>query len=75
MTKETCFANRRGRCTVLNVNGCKDTECSFYKTEEQLKEDRLKALKRIRSLDQYTRMNIIETYYKGNKKVLEEELL
>lgn len=75
MTKETCFANRRGRCTVLNVNACKDTECSFYKTEGQLKEDRLKALKRIRSLDQYTRMNIIETYYKGNKKVLEEELL
>jgi hypothetical protein len=75
MTKETCFGNRRGRCTVLNVNGCKDTECSFYKTEAKLKEDRLKALKRIRSLDQYTRMNIIETYYKGNKKVLEEELL
>ena len=75
MTKETCFANRRGRCTVLNVNGCKDTECSFYKTDGQLKEDRLKALKRIRSLDQSTRMNIIETYYKGNKKVLEEELL
>ena len=75
MRKETCFANRRGRCTILNVNGCKDTKCSFYKTEAQLKEDRLKALKRIRSLDQYTRMNIIETYYKGNKKVLEEELL
>ena len=45
MTKETCFANRRGRCTILNVNACKDTECSFYKTEAKLKEDRLKALR------------------------------
>lgn len=66
MSDVECFALRRGRCSVLNVKKCNDSDCSFFKTEAQLKEDRKKALKHISSLDEVTQRHIAESYY-GNK--------
>jgi hypothetical protein len=65
-----CFALRKGRCTALNVKKCEGSSCSFYKTEEQYKEGREKAIKRINSLDQVTKGHILETYYGGKLEVI-----
>lgn len=69
--EKTCFANRRGRCKILNVANCEGTSCSFFKTEAQFEEGRKKALMRIASLDEVTKRNIIDTYYGGKMSVLD----
>ena len=45
MMKTDCFAYKMGKCTVLTENVCSKTECSFYKTPEQLRSDVIKAEK------------------------------
>ena len=61
MTK--CFADintgSKG-CRALKIKKC--TRCNFYKTEEQAKKDREKALKRLKKLDKPTRLAIAEKY-------------
>lgn len=58
-----CFADvgagRKG-CSVLNKKDC--FRCKFFKTEEQAKKDREKALKRLKKLDKPTRLAIAEKY-------------
>ncbi|SHH58940.1 hypothetical protein SAMN02745207_01623 [Clostridium grantii DSM 8605] len=60
-----CFAIRKGRCTVLNVQKCVGSKCSFCKTRTQFQQDREKALKRISTFDGVTIRHISETYYDG----------
>ncbi len=40
--KTDCFAYRRGECSVLYEMVCENKNCSFYKTCEQYKHDKLK---------------------------------
>lgn len=62
----SCFASRKGKCSVLNVSKCDGSSCGFYKTEEQIQQERKLTFKRIKSLDKGTQMHIAESYY-GNK--------
>lgn len=64
---EDCFAYKNGKCTALKVKDCE--ACNFYKTKEQSKIDREKAMKRILSLDKGVVELINETYYKGKLEV------
>jgi hypothetical protein len=68
---DDCFAYRRNSCTALKVKKCEG--CSFYKTKEQFKQDQLKALKRIYTLDIDKQKHISETYYGGKLEVLDDE--
>lgn len=61
-----CFALRKGKCSILNVEKCESSGCSFYKTEVEVKEGRENAMARIRSLDKVTQNSISESYY-GSK--------
>lgn len=65
-TSTGCFASRKGKCSVLNVSKCEGSSCGFYKTEEQIQQERKLTFKRIKSLDRGTQMHIAESYY-GNK--------
>ncbi|MBE7036006.1 MAG: hypothetical protein E7403_01780 [Ruminococcaceae bacterium] len=38
--KKDCFAYRLGRCSVLTEMVCRRENCSFYKTKEQMEQDR-----------------------------------
>lgn len=40
--KKDCFAYRKSRCRVLTEMVCKYGPCSFYKTIEQERADRIK---------------------------------
>lgn len=40
--KKDCFAYRRSRCRVLTEMVCRFGDCSFYKTAEQDRADRIK---------------------------------
>lgn len=42
MIKKDCFAYRRSRCRVLTEMVCKYGQCSFFKTAEQDRNDRIK---------------------------------
>lgn len=39
-TKTDCFAYHNGYCSALREMVCAEQNCSFYKTEEQLKRER-----------------------------------
>jgi hypothetical protein len=71
---ENCFAYKNKRCTILKSNKCEgtdeETECRFYKTEEEFKLGQKKAIERILSLDKDKRDCIIETYYGGKIEVI-----
>ncbi len=67
-----CFAYMKSGCRVLNVRKCEGKSCPFMKTKEQLEENRLKVMKRIRSLDDDVVRYIIETYYGGKMELLSE---
>lgn len=58
-----CFASRKGKCSVLNISKCKGLSCGFYKTEVQVREGKIKAFERIKTLDKPLQMHISETYY------------
>lgn len=56
-----CFAYRNKRCLVLTTKDC--SKCPFYKTREQFKEDRTKALDRLNTLDKEYKSYIMGKYY------------
>ena len=62
-----CFAEvSKGKCILLTCKKCKGYfMCSFYKTEEQAKVDRIKAFKRIASLPLERQEYIAGVYYDG----------
>jgi hypothetical protein len=62
-----CFADYGNGCKALTVKKCKG--CSFFKTREEVREGRIKAIQRILSLDKETRDFIIETYYNSKLEV------
>lgn len=39
MIKQDCFGYKRGTCTVLTELVCGQRKCSFYKTQEQFRQD------------------------------------
>lgn len=61
-----CFAENKGKCMTLKIKDCED--CSFYKTQEEVEKSRNKAINRIKTLEDYKRNNIIDTYYNGQLK-------
>lgn len=69
-----CFALRNSRCSVLNIEKCKGIKCSFYKTEEQIQQERKIAFKRMKSLDKSTQLHIAESYYGNKMPWLKEEI-
>ena len=72
MMEEKCFAYNKGKCNVLKVKKCEGEGCPFFKTREQLEEDRKKVLRRINSLEPTVKRNIIELYYNGKMDLLDE---
>lgn len=64
---EDCFAYKNNRCTALIVKKCED--CNFYKTKDQSKLDKERAMERILSLDNEVIEHINQTYYKGKLEV------
>lgn len=48
MIENDCFAYDAGECSVLCEMLCSYRNCPFYKTDEQLKEERRKAKNRIK---------------------------
>ena len=64
---DNCFAYKNKSCTALKVKQCKG--CNFYKTKEESKEGRIKAMKRILSLDKGVVEHINQTYYNGKLEV------
>jgi hypothetical protein len=58
-----CAFDRDDFCIALREKSC--LHCSFYKTEESLKEGRVKAEERISSLPLETRTHIFRKYNKG----------
>ena len=63
--EQECFAYCFSSCKILKVKKCEG--CGFYKTEEQFKNDRLKANDRIRSLDGDYMSYIMAKYYSGKR--------
>ncbi|RMD03223.1 hypothetical protein D9O40_03520 [Clostridium autoethanogenum] len=61
----SCFALRRGKCSILDVKKCEGSDCNFYKTEAQVKKERKKVFGRIKTLDRHIQIHISETYYGG----------
>lgn len=64
--KIACFANKNGKCKALTSCLCKKSECPFYKTKQQLKDEKLKVANRLSSLDRLTQKCIADTYRGGN---------
>lgn len=57
-----CFADKaEDYCSALKEKECDG--CPFFKTVEQAKKDREKALLRINSLDQETKTKIYDKYF------------
>jgi hypothetical protein len=54
------------------VKKCEGEGCPFFKTREQLEEDRKKVLRRINSLEPAIKRNIMELYYNGKMHLLDE---
>lgn len=65
-----CFAFVENKCVALKIKKCED--CIFFKTKEQADKDQQKVFVRIKSLDPKVRGNIINLYYRGNMKLLDE---
>jgi len=65
MKENACFAYKNGKCNILRIEKCEGVGCGFYKTGEQLKQDRQEAYERIQSLSKTAINNINETYYSG----------
>lgn len=73
-TINSCFALRKGKCSVLNIKKCDELSCSFYKTKQQLQQEKKLTFKRIKSLDKGTQMHIAESYYDNKMPWLKEEI-
>ena len=72
MMEERCFAYNKGKCNALNVKKCQGEGCPFFKTREQLREDKKKVLRRTNSLEPALKKNIMELYYDGKMRLLDE---
>lgn len=71
MMAKDCFGLKYGKCKVLKTKKCEGPDCGFYKTRAQAQEDQRKVLRRIKSLDQEQRRNIMDLYYDGKMELLE----
>lgn len=60
-----CYANRKNRCRILNVNKCISLDCAFIKTVEEHRDGLKWTNNRIASLDKVTQKHIADTYHKG----------
>lgn len=68
MPEEKCFAEMayRGKCAVLTVGRCPGhNKCRFFKTEEQVKQDKEKCFERFQQLPFEQQIHISKTYYGG----------
>lgn len=70
----SCFALRKGKCSVLNVKKCDELSCCFYKTKQQLQQEKQLTFKRIKTLDKSTQLHIAESYYGNKMPWLKEEI-
>jgi len=70
----SCFALRKGKCSVLNVKKCDELSCSFYKTKQQLQQEKHLTFKRIKTLDKSTQLQIAQSYYGNKMPWLKEEI-
>ncbi len=73
-TSASCFALKKGKCSVLNVKKCDELSCSFYKTKQQLQQEKHLTFKRIKTLDKSTQLHIAESYYDNKMPWLKEEI-
>lgn len=69
-----CFAYHKGRCRALTVKQCEGKGCSFYKTKQQLQQEKHLTFKRIKTLDKSTQLHIAESYYGNKMPWLKEEI-
>lgn len=65
--KSKCFALVSGECSILTVEKCHKSKCNFYKTMEQARISREKAIKKIGKLSESKRDYISEVYFGGEK--------
>lgn len=65
--KSKCFALVHGECSILTVEKCHKSKCNFYKTMEQARISREKAIKKIGKLSESKRDYISEVYFGGEK--------
>lgn len=70
--EKKCFAYDNGKCKILQIRKCEGPECNFLKTKKEFDEGHLRALKRIKDLDEIDRRNILRIYYPNEKKILEK---
>jgi hypothetical protein len=68
--KRECFAFAEDKCSALKALECDG--CNFYKSRERAHQDQQKVFRRIKGLHRQARVNIIELYYRGNMKLLDE---
>lgn len=61
MREKECFAMVDKRCSALTVTDCED--CVFYKTKEEAKRGRKKALLRVLTLEEDIKDHIIDKYF------------
>ncbi len=65
---EKCFAMKKSGCSILLVAQCPGYDkCSFYKSEQQLKEDQAACNAHLNTLPPEQQRYIADTYY--NKKM------
>lgn len=62
--KTDCFAYKPRSCVALNKKNCKG--CRFYKTKEEVKAGRKKAMERISTLNPETQEWIDRAYFGGD---------
>ena len=61
--EQDCFMNKDGYCYLLSA-AVKHRKCSFYKTEEDIKADDAKSIKR---LEEIGRQDLIKKYFGGKR--------
>lgn len=64
--KKDCFAYKKGRCSALKQIYCGKSECSFYKTKDELHKGMRENNSRLTSLGADIQVYIAETYYNGD---------
>ena len=63
---DKCFgSNGRDGCNVLTVRKCQQDKCSFYKSTQELEEDRKKAYLLLAALPPDMQRYISDKYYNG----------
>ena len=63
---DKCFgSNGRNGCNILTVRKCQQDKCSFYKSAQDLEEDRKKAYLLLAALPPDMQRYISDKYYNG----------